>query len=148
MGNSTSTFMRWFYTVGPGLITAAVVFGPSKLTITSKLGALYGYDLLWIVTVAIFFMALFTAMSTRIGAQIDKSLLQTVKEKWGKPASVLVGVGVFLVAISFQAGNSIGVGIALGELTGTSPKPWVMGCTAAGSPFCFSDNFIRCWKKQ
>lgn len=147
MGNSTSTLMRWFYTVGPGLITAAVVFGPSKLTITSKLGALYGYDLLWIVTVAIFFMALFTAMSTRIGAQIDKSLLQTVKEKWGKPASVLVGVGVFLVAISFQAGNSIGVGIALGELTGTSPKPWVMGCTAAGVTLLFFRQFYSVLEK-
>jgi len=142
-----STFLRWFYAIGPGLITAAVVFGPSKLTITSKLGALYGYDLLWIVTVAIFFMAVFTAMSTRIGATTEISILQTVKQRWGKVASFIVGIGVFLVAISFQAGNSIGVGIALGELTGTSPKPWVLGCTTAGIVLLFFRKFYSVLEK-
>lgn len=48
--------------LGPGIITAALVFGPSKMTITSKLGAVYGYSLLWIVAVAIFFMTIFTVM--------------------------------------------------------------------------------------
>ena len=45
------------------MITAALVFGPSKVTITSKLGADFGFDLLWIVVVAIFFMVIFTAMA-------------------------------------------------------------------------------------
>lgn len=58
---------KWLRSLGPGIITAALVFGPSKMTITSKLGAEYGYSLLWIVAVAIFFMAIFTAMSARIG---------------------------------------------------------------------------------
>ena len=35
--------------LGPGIITAALVFGPSKMTLTSRLGADYGYSMLWIV---------------------------------------------------------------------------------------------------
>ena len=57
---------KWFSVLGPGIITAALVFGPSKMTITSKLGAEYGYDLLWIVVVAIFFMTIFTSMGALI----------------------------------------------------------------------------------
>ncbi|TLU96978.1 divalent metal cation transporter [Dyadobacter sediminis] len=108
------------------MITAALVFGPSKLTITSKMGAVYGYSLLWLVAVAIFFMAVFTAMSTRIGAATNQTLLASVRLKWGNPASVAMGIGVFLVATSFQAGNSVGVGIAAGELFHMSPVPWII----------------------
>jgi len=108
------------------MITAALVFGPSKLTITSKMGAVYGYSLLWLVVIAIFFMAVFTAMSTRIGAATNQTLLASVRMKWGNPASVAMGIGVFLVATSFQAGNSVGVGIAAGELFHTSPVPWIV----------------------
>ncbi len=49
-----SSFRKWILSLGPGIITAAVVFGPSKMTITSKMGAVYGYSLLWIVVIAIF----------------------------------------------------------------------------------------------
>jgi len=118
--------LRWLQSLGPGMITAALVFGPSKMTITSKMGALYGYSLLWLVAVAIFFMAVFTAMATRIGVSTDISLLATVRQKWGKGAAIAMGIGVFLVATSFQAGNSVGVGIAAGELFQTSPVPWII----------------------
>ncbi len=147
MEKSSNPVARWFQAIGPGLITAALVFGPSKLTITSKLGALYGYDLLWIVIVAIFFMAVFTAMATRVGATIPDSFLQTVRKKWGKPVSIVVGICVFLVSTSFQAGNSIGVGIALGELSGTSPAPWVIGCTAVAVSLLFFRKFYSILEK-
>src|SRR5215217_1969922 len=95
--------LRWLKSLGPGMITAALVFGPSKLTITSKMGALYGYSLLWLVFAAIFFMAVFTNMTTRIGVATDISLLATVRKKWGNGAAIAMGIGVFLVATSFQA---------------------------------------------
>ena len=95
MENKSNFLLRWLKSLGPGLITAALVFGPSKLTITSKLGASYGYSLLWVVIVAIFFMAVFVSMSTRIGVATNQSLLASVKQKWGKPASVAMGLVYF-----------------------------------------------------
>jgi manganese transport protein len=139
--NKKNFILRWLKSLGPGLITAALVFGPSKLTITSKLGAMYGYSLLWVVIVAIFFMVIFVSMSTRIGVATNQSLLASVKQKWGKPASVAIGIGVFLVATSFQAGNSIGVGIAAGEMFHTSPVPWILFFTGVGISLLFFRSF-------
>lgn len=121
-----SNFLSWLKGLGPGLIIAALVFGPSKMTITSKLGANFGFSLLWIIAVAIFFMVIFTNMSARIGYATQQSLLSSIKARWGKNAGILIGIGVFLVCTSFQAGNSIGVGVALAELTHTSTTPWII----------------------
>src|SRR5688500_8565940 len=78
----TSQFRTWLGVLGPGMITAALVFGPSKVTITSKLGADYGFALLWIIVVAIFFMVVFTAMAARIGMASDESFLTLIRKKW------------------------------------------------------------------
>ncbi len=121
-----SRLKNWLRSLGPGIITAALVFGPSKITITSKLGAEYGFALLWAVVLAIFFMVIFTSMSARMGAAISQSLLTTIRQKLGKPIAVALGVGIFLVTASFQAGNSIGIGISLAELTHTSRMQWII----------------------
>jgi manganese transport protein len=147
LANILKKVLSWSKTIGPGLITAALVFGPSKMTITSRLGADYGYSMLWIVVVAIFFMAIFTSMSTRIGISTDKSLLETIREKWGKPSAILMGIGVFLVSTSFQAGNSIGVGIALGELYHTSPVPWILAFNILGISLLFLRRFYSVLEK-
>ena len=138
-----SRFKNWFFSLVPGIITAALVFGPSKITITSKLGADYGYDLVWIVFVAIFFMAVFTSMAARVGLATQVSLLTTVREKWGKGAPVAVGIGIFLVTSSFQAGNSIGLGIALGEMFQTPPAIWIILFNLIGLGLLFFRTFYK-----
>ncbi|MGV3640636.1 MAG: Nramp family divalent metal transporter [Adhaeribacter sp.] len=133
--------------LGPGIITAALVFGPSKMTITSKLGAVYGYSLLWIIAVAIFFMTIFTVMGARIGVAARQSLLATIRLKWGKPAAIAIGLGIFLVATSFQAGNSIGVGIAIAEANGSSPVTWVIVFNLIGITLLFFRSFYKVLEK-
>lgn len=139
----TRQFRNWLGVLGPGMITAALVFGPSKVTITSKLGADFGFDLLWIVVVAIFFMIVFTAMAARIGMASDVSFLTLIRNKWGRPAAVASGVGVFLVAASFQAGNSIGIGISIAELFDSSPTPWIIGFNLFGISLLFFRSFYK-----
>lgn len=133
--------------LGPGIITAALVFGPSKMTITSKLGADYGYSLLWIVIVAIFFMTIFTMLGARIGVATQQSLLTTIRQKWGHAAAVAVGMGIFLVATSFQAGNSIGVGIAVAEASGTSATLWIVIFNLLGISLLFFSAFYKVLEK-
>ncbi len=134
---------RWMASLGPGMITAALVFGPSKMTITSKLGAEYGYALLWIIVVAIFFMMIFTAMSARIGAATQQTLLTSIRAKWGRAAAVIIGIGIFLVTASFQAGNSIGVGIAIAEAHGSPPVVWVVVFNIVGISLLFFRSFYK-----
>ncbi len=144
---NSKSISRWFQTLGPGLITAALVFGPSKLTITSKLGAEYGFDLIWIIPIAILFMSVFTTMSARIGLATNVSLLKSIELKFGIPVARTVGIGVFLVCISFQAGNAIGVGIAIGEMTHTAAIPWVVLFTALGIGLLFFRSFYKVLEK-
>jgi Mn2+/Fe2+ NRAMP family transporter len=138
---------NWLRSMAPGIITAALVFGPSKITITTKLGAEYGFSLLWVIFVAIFFMVLFTGMSARIGLASDRSLLGLIGDKWGRFAAFATGIGLFLVAASFQAGNAIGIGIALAELTGTPRIPWILFFTAAGAGMLFFRQFYKVLEK-
>lgn len=125
------------------MITAALVFGPSKVTITSKLGADFGFDLLWIIVVAIFFMVVFTAMAARIGMASDVSLLTLIRNKWGRPAAVASGVGVFLVCAAFQSGNSIGIGISIAELFKSTPEPWIIAFNLFGISLLFFRSFYK-----
>ncbi len=133
--------------LGPGIITAALVFGPSKMTITSKMGADYEYSLMWIVIVALLFMGVYTAMCSRIGVIHDKSLLTLIKERFGNAIGIAIGVGIFLVATSFQAGNSIGVGIAIGEATGTPMSIWIITFTAIAIALLFFPSFYKIMEK-
>jgi manganese transport protein len=131
----------------PGIITAALVFGPSKMTITSRLGADYGYAMLWIVVVAIFFMLVFTSMGARIGAGSKISLLTHIRNKWGNKVTLLIGVGVFLVTTSFQAGNSVGVGIAVSEATNTPVWWWIVLFNLFGIGLLFLGSFYKVLEK-
>ncbi len=137
----------WIRGIGPGLIVAALVFGPSKLTITSKMGANHEYGLLWVIAIAIFFMAIYTLIAERIGRASDKTLLSMIGERWGKGFSIVVGVAIFLVCTSFQAGNSVGVGIAIGELTNTSNATWVVVFNVVGIGLLFFRKFYNVLEK-
>ncbi|WP_436832759.1 Nramp family divalent metal transporter [Parapedobacter sp. DT-150] len=134
---------RWLMTLAPGVVTAAIVFGPSKITITSKMGATYGYGLLWVVVVAIFFMMVFTNIASRIGMATEQSLLTTIRQRYGKWVSGLMGFGIFLVAISFQAGNSIGVGISIAEASHTPMAPWIILFNLIGIALLFFRDFYK-----
>lgn len=138
---------KWWRSLGPGIITAALVFGPGSLTLTSKLGSLYGYDLFWVVVVATVLMLSFTSMGARIGLATNQSLLQTFKAKWGSWASILTGLGIFFVCASFQAGNSIGAGLSFAETFNTSPDPWIIGISLAAIALLFFKSFYNTLEK-
>ena len=141
------TSKNWISRLGPGIITAALVFGPSKMTITSRLGAEYGYSLTWIIVVAIFFMISYANMGARIGATAPGSFLSVLRKKWGNAAAIAIGFGIFLVTASFQAGNAIGLGISLAESTHSSPNGWILLFTAIAIGLLFFRSFYAILEK-
>ncbi|GIP35245.1 Nramp family divalent metal transporter [Paenibacillus sp. J2TS4] len=146
--NKPSSLAKWLGTLGPSLITAALVLGPGSITLTSKLGSLYGYDLLWVLVLSICFMLVFTEMSARIGMATRHSLLSVIRNKWGKFASFIIGIGAFLVTSSFQAGNSIGSGLAIADLTQTPTPLWVIITALLGMSLLFTKNFYKILEKM
>lgn len=133
--------------LGPGIITAALVFGPGSLTINTKLGAGFGFQLLWAIPLAIFFMIVYTAMSARIGLVLERSFIQEIRVQYGRFLSVLIGLGVFLITASFQAGNAIGAGVSFGELFHTSSTPWVIFFSLLAVSLLFFRSFYKILEK-
>ncbi|UTE77433.1 Nramp family divalent metal transporter [Rossellomorea sp. KS-H15a] len=133
--------------LGPALITSALVLGPGSLTLSSKIGAIYGMQLIWILIIVVFFMMMFTEMSTRIGLAAKESFIQIMKKKWGRFASVLIGIGAFLVTGAFQAGNALGSGLAVSTVTGYSPTLWIAVVTILGMGIVFAKNFYKILEK-
>ena len=137
----------FFRYLGPGIITAALVFGPGSLTIASKLGSLYAYRHVWVIVVAIGFMMIYTEMGARIGMATESSLLSVIREKWGRPASMLLGIGIFAITASFQAGNTVGASLAFAELFRTDTVPWIIAFTLAGISLLFFRSFYQVLEK-
>ncbi|HOX04758.1 MAG TPA: Nramp family divalent metal transporter [Planctomycetota bacterium] len=108
-----SLFRKLAASLGPGLITAAVVLGPGSITMVSKAGAAHGYRLLWVILWAGLIMAAYTVMSARIGTVTDKSILSTVAEHYGRWLAVIMGLCSFAVCTAFQAGDNSGVGASM-----------------------------------
>ncbi len=136
-----------FELIGPGFITAALVLGPGSLAVASKIGANYEYQLLWVVPFCVLFMGGFTVVSTRIGITSEVSLLSQIRVKYGNWVAILIGVGLFLVAASFQAGNSIGAGMVFSETLSTSAAPWIIGISAIAIFLLFFKAFFKILEK-
>jgi NRAMP (natural resistance-associated macrophage protein)-like metal ion transporter len=138
---------NWFSYLGPGFITAALVFGPGSLTVISKLGAGFGNAFLWIIAIATFFMIVFVGMSIRIGLATEVSLLTTIRQRWGKEVSAFIGISIFLVVVSFQAGNTVGAGLAFSELSGTVITPWILFVTVFSISLLYFKSFYKILEK-
>ncbi len=131
----------YFKKLGPGIITAALIFGPGSLTINTKLGAAYGYSFIWVIVLAIVFMEAFARMSAKIGMNDKVSFIARIKQDVNEPIAYLVGVGVFLTTASFQAGNTIGAGVAFAELFETPVVYWISAFTLAAISLLFFRSF-------
>jgi len=65
----------------------------------------------------------------------------------GRQLEYLPRLGIFLVSASFQAGNSIGIGISLAELTHTHQIPWIILFNAIAISLLFFRAFYKVLEK-
>ena len=141
-------YLDFIHLIGPGIITAALVFGPGSLTIASKLGGQFQYNLLWVIVLATFFMIVFTVMTTRYGFVSQNSLIESIRNRHGKAVSTFVGISIFVVSISFQSGNAIGAGLAFASLFNTSPIPWIICFSILAITTLFFRSFYKILEKM
>lgn len=133
--------------LGPGIITAALVLGPGTLTVATKLGSQFQYNLIWVIALSTVFMIVFTTMTARYGFFNKTTLIETIRHRYGKFVSALVGGSIFVVSISFQAGNSIGAGLAAASIFDTSPAPWILIFSLVAIFTLFFRSFYRILEK-
>src|SRR5712692_10051119 len=114
--------------LGPGLVAANAGNDAGGIATYSSVGAKYGYDLLWMMVLITFSLAIVQEMAARLGAATGRGLLDLVRERYGI-GWALFAVGVVLVANGgVTISEFIGIGSAL-ELFGVSR--WVSVPVAA-----------------
>lgn len=95
--------------IGPAIIVASVVLGPGSILSASKIGHQHGYQMTWVLWVAVVLMVGMTALSARLGILLDGTLCEELARRAGRPFALAAGLAVFLITSCFQFGNNLGV---------------------------------------
>ena len=134
---------RIFLIIGPGFVTASVVIGPGSISTNSKIGAYYGYELIWVLAASIISMVIFTVMAARFGVVSEVPILQVVANKYGRWLAVWVGISAYFMSAGFNFGNNLGLATAMQSITGISENVWppLFCVTAAIIIFTSSDLY-------
>ncbi len=105
--HSHNPVVRYFKTLGPGLVTGASDDDPSGITTYSVAGAGYGYGLLWTAVVTFPLMAAIQLVCARIGLVTGLGLAGAVRNHYPRP--LLFGAcAMLLVANVFNIAADLG----------------------------------------
>ena len=118
--------LPWWKSIGPALITACVVFGPGSLLISSNVGAIYGYDLLWLLLFTGLMMGVFLTMGARIGVVGGATPCTLIARRLGRPAAAIVGLTLCLICGAFQFSNNLAVIAAAGAFMPENAPEWAV----------------------
>lgn len=105
--------------MGPGLVTAVAGNDAGGIATYSSAGASYGYEMLWMIFVITFSLAITQSMGARMGAVTGKGLSDLIRENFGVRWTVFA----MLVLLVANAATTVSefAGIAAGmELLGVS----------------------------
>jgi len=95
------------------LITACVVIGPGSILTSSKVGATFGFRMVWVLFVAVLFMMVYTVLGAKLGVVSGRSPGDLVTRLAGRWLAAIIGLGVFFISATFQFGNNLGVHSAI-----------------------------------
>src|ERR1044071_2145422 len=76
--------------VGPGLLAGLSDDDPAGIATYSILGAKYGYELLWVLTLSTAALIVFHELGVRLGIVTGKGLMALVRERHGSRAAAVV----------------------------------------------------------
>jgi manganese transport protein len=106
----------WYRSIGPALITASVVLGPGSILTSSKVGATFGFRMVWVLILAAAMMMVYTTLGARLGVMTTHTPCDLIARRAGRWLALGIGGSVFFVATTFQFGNNLGVHSAVVEL--------------------------------
>lgn len=117
------SFLR---SLGPGIITACVVFGPGSLLISANIGAKHGYELLWLIITTAALMGAYMIMAMRMSVVAGATPCTLVASRFGRSAAVVIGVNILLICIIFQFANNLAAAVAIQTLLPTLNAAWIV----------------------
>ena len=106
--------------VGPGLLAGLSDDDPAGITTYSILGAKYGYELLWVLTLSTAALIVFHELGVRLGIVTGKGLLTLVRERYGGRAAGLVLSALVIANTGTLCAEFAGVAAGMELLGGMS----------------------------
>ncbi len=116
----------WWWSIGPALITACVVFGPGSLLVSANVGATHRFELLWLLVLTGILMGTYMTMAARIGVAGGATPCTLIARHLSRTAAVVIGFNLFLICATFQFGNNLAVAAAAGALLPKIHPQWVI----------------------
>lgn len=125
--------------IGPAFVVGACIIGPGSVTLMTKTGAKYQYQMIWLSLAAGALMAGFLGIFMRFGIYSEDTFLGVVRKRVGGWFAVLCGISLFSIDAAFQFGNCLGVTAGMEALVGgTVQWVWPVAFTVAAIVFMFS----------
>ncbi len=106
--------------VGPGVLAGLSDDDPAGITTYSILGAKYGYELLWVLTLSTAALIVFHELGVRLGIVTGKGLLTLVRERYGGRAAALVLSALVIANTGTLCAEFAGVAAGMELLGGMS----------------------------
>ncbi|MGQ9454926.1 MAG: Nramp family divalent metal transporter [Armatimonadota bacterium] len=103
--------------IGPGLITSAADNDAAGIITYAQAGAKYRFDLLWVIVLITFVLAMVQEMSARMGTVTQKGLGELIRENFGVKWT-LFALGALLVA---------NLGVTVADFAGIAASLEILG---------------------
>ncbi|WP_024851039.1 Nramp family divalent metal transporter [Hydrogenovibrio kuenenii] len=105
----------WFF-IGPAFLVSVGYMDPGNWATSIEAGSRYGYDLLWVITLASLIAILMQLLSAKLGIATGKNLAQLIRtENPGKGGTFLLSTAA-LAMVATDLAEFLGVAVALNLL--------------------------------
>src|SRR3954452_19546257 len=118
---------------GPAVLASTAYMDPGNFAVNIEAGAIYGYNLLWVVLAANVIAMLFQALSAKLGIATGQNLAQLCRFYCPMPLCWAMWVGSEIAAMATDLAEFLGAAIGLALLF---KLPLLVGMGVAGLLTC------------
>jgi NRAMP (natural resistance-associated macrophage protein)-like metal ion transporter len=119
-GHTHNPLLRYFRTLGPGLVTGASDDDPSGITTYSVAGASFGYGMLWTALVSYPLMAAIQLICARIGLVTGFGLAGALRQNYPRPFLYIACLLLLAANVFNISADLAGMAESAAMLTGVS----------------------------
>jgi Mn2+/Fe2+ NRAMP family transporter len=129
--------------LGPGLLAGLSDDDPAGIATYSILGAKYGYELLWVLTLSTAALIVFHELGVRLGIVTGKGLLTLVRERFGPRTATCVLAALVVANTGTLCAEFAGVAAGMDLVAGVSRYVSVPLAAIGVSVLVLRENFNR-----
>src|SRR5215813_2960061 len=113
----------------PGIIAGAADLDPAAVLTATVAGASFGYSLGWVVLLCVPVLFSVFAVSSRIGHETKKGLVELVRENYGRRLALLIALLIVAVNFAMIVGDIVAVSDGFSLIT-VFPRSYFMAIVA------------------